>query len=268
MQTIYVDVLIILNIYVNFFLLKITSGITNSHMTTKRCIIASVYGSLFSLLILCPTLNSFAVTSIKIAAAFSIVLIAFGFFCWSRFFKNTLAFFTSNFILAGVVCAVDSWLSPEFIHTENSFFYVDFSLLVLIVTTALLYFGVYLVRRFSPALSCSDSFRVTIKFKGTHLELAGLADTGNCLTDFFSGDPVIICDSIPFSFDDNNIPDGFRMIPYCTISGESVIPVFRPDMITISNCTSGETKAVKALIGIAESSGKAIFNPKLLHPTL
>ena len=98
MQTIYVDVLIILNIYVNFFLLKITSGITSSHMTTKRCMIASVYGSFFSLLILCPSLNSFAVTSIKVAAAFTIVLIAFGFFGWNRFIKNTVAFFTSNFI--------------------------------------------------------------------------------------------------------------------------------------------------------------------------
>lgn len=37
METIYIDVLIILNIYVNFFLLRITAGVTHSPLKNSRC---------------------------------------------------------------------------------------------------------------------------------------------------------------------------------------------------------------------------------------
>ena len=139
MQTIYVDVLIVLNIYVNYFLLRITSGITRSPLKNRRCIAASAYGSIFSLSILAPELNSIIVTSIKLAAAVTIVMLAFGIHGKKRLFINTSAFFVSNIVLAGMIYAVYSWLSPEFVHIGNSFFYIDFSLIILVASTAALY---------------------------------------------------------------------------------------------------------------------------------
>ena len=101
MQTIYVDVLIVLNIYVNFFLLRITAGITHSPLRTGRCMISSVYGSIFSLTILLPELSSIITLLIKLAAAVSIVALAFGAYDKKRLLINTGAFFAANFVLAG-----------------------------------------------------------------------------------------------------------------------------------------------------------------------
>jgi len=69
MQTIYVDVLIILNIYINFLLIKTTSKITRSPLKFIRCILASFYGSLFSILILFPHLNCIINLFISLACA-------------------------------------------------------------------------------------------------------------------------------------------------------------------------------------------------------
>ena len=271
MQTIYVDVLIVLNIYVNFFLLRITSGITHSPLKTGRCIGSSAFGSLFSLLILAPQLNKLLTSVINLTAAALIVIVAFGFCGRRRLTINISAFFASNIILAGTVYGVYSWLKPEFVHINNSFFYIDFSLIILVLTTAALYLIVYIGRiLLDRTPSDTDCYRIIVRYKKKIIALNGLADTGNSLVDFFTGSPVIVCDSAEFGFADislltvDKLPKGFRLLPCSTISENSLIPVFRPDEVLILNTVSGEKKPVDAVIGLAQSSGEAIFNPKLL----
>ena len=52
MRYIYVDVLLILNLYVNYFLLRATGRLMHLPCRRKRCIAAAVAGSLCSLTIL------------------------------------------------------------------------------------------------------------------------------------------------------------------------------------------------------------------------
>lgn len=262
MQTIYIDVLIVLNIYVNYFLLKTTSKITSSPLSTSRCIFASFYGSLFSLLILAPELPFFVNIAIKVIAAVTVVIAAFGIHGKSRLIKNISAFFSANFIFAGAIYAVYSWFKPQFMHFSNSYFYIDFSLLLLIISTALLYAVMCIFKRFSDKIpENSDCYKIIVRYKEKIFTAKGLADTGNALTDFFSGKPVII-------FGKNDFTDlsktRFRLIPYSTISESNVIPVFSPDETVIINTLTGEKKLVDAVIGLGENDGKAIFNPKIL----
>lgn len=268
MQTIYVDVLIILNIYVNYFLLRITARFTHSPLKIKRCIISAVYGSFYSLFILVPQINVFLNILIKLFAITTIVIIAFGFQGNKRFIINTLSFLSANFILAGTIYAVYSWLKPEFIHFNNSYFYIDFSLMILVVTTTLMYFAIHITESlFNKTPDDIECYSIFIKYKNKIISLDGLADSGNLLIDFFTGSPVIICDKKKFSdiIDNyNDIPKGFRVIPCSTISDSGFIIIFKPDEILIKNNLNGERKKVNAVIGLGENSGNAIFNPKLL----
>ncbi|MDE5917296.1 MAG: sigma-E processing peptidase SpoIIGA, partial [Oscillospiraceae bacterium] len=54
MKCIYLDVLIVLNIYVNYFLIKGTGKLTHTPVKTLRCAISSFVGSFFSLTIFLP----------------------------------------------------------------------------------------------------------------------------------------------------------------------------------------------------------------------
>ena len=267
MQTIYIDVLIVLNIYVNYFLIRITAKLTHSPLSTVRCIFSAVYGSLFSLLILAPQLNTYLNIIIKFFAAVTIVITAFGFHGKKRILINTVSFFSANFILAGSVYAVYSWLKPEFVHFNNSYFYIDFSLLLLVVTTAVMYFIVYIIQTFLDRIpDGTDCYNVIVRYKDKVITLNGLADTGNSLTDFFTGSPVIVCDKEKFSdiTENGSVPKSFRLLPCSTVSGNGLIPIFRPDEILILNNLNGERKAVDAVIGLGENSEKAVYNPKLL----
>lgn len=270
MQTIYVDVLIILNIYVNYFLLRITGKITHSHLKVFRCIFASAYGSIYSLIILIPEVPYILMTGIKFAAAISIVCFAFGVYDKAQIFRNTAVFFSVNFILAGAVYAVYSWIKPAALHFNNSYFYIDFSLAVLVITTAVMYIAVKTAVIMSDKNVFCRSYDVLVKHHGKTVCISGLADTGNALVDYFSGSPVIICDESSSSeiIGSNaglvNLPKGFRLIPCSTVSENGLIPVFRPDEVIIKSVENGTEKRVDALIGFGKSNGKAVFNPKLI----
>ena len=243
METIYIDVLIVLNIYMNYFLLRITAGLTHSPLRTGRCIWGAVWGSIFSLTILLPDMGAMLPLLIKLAAAVSIVIISFGIRGKKRLFLNTSAFFAANFVLAGTVYGVYSLLKPKFMHFRNGSFYIDFSLLILIMTTAALYFALRLIRLITDKAPVG-SYRVCVRAGKKILNLSGLADTGNILVDYFTGSPVIICSEESFSeltgreLDISLLPKGFRLLPCTAVSGSGLIPVFRPDEVLIC---SGES---------------------------
>lgn len=273
MITVYADVLIILNIYVNFLLLKATSAFTHFPLKGSRCILASVYGSLFSLTILLPELNTAVNILIKLFAAVTTVWAAFGYFSLKRLALNSAAFFIINLAAGGFVYAVYIWLEADFIHFNNSFFYIDFSLVILVVTVSVFYLAVCIFRNLSDKTDLSAGFfRVIIRYGHNIISLNGLADTGNSLRDFFSGLPVIVCGLNQFkditgkepSADFEALPQGFRLIPCNTVNESCLIPVFRPDEILIVNEKNHFRKKVDALIGFGKEDSEAIFNPSLL----
>ena len=94
------------------------------------------------------------------------------------------------------------------------------------------------------------------------LTIEGLADTGNCLVDFFTGKPVMICSAA----DIGELPKGTakRLIPVNTVSGEGLMEIFRPDEVLISAENEKKRHSADVMIGLGETHGKAIFNPKNL----
>lgn len=278
MKSIYLDVLIVLNIYVNFFLLRATAGFTHTPLKTLRCIVSSVVGSIFSLTILLPSGNFILTLAIKLAAAAVIVVAAFGLRDKKHTAKLIFFFYIINFIFAGIIMMLYIAFKPSFMAFNNSYFYVDFSLISLVVFTAVAYFAVTAVRFFiDRGNDAKHRYRLTIKYNSSIKTIEALADTGNCLVDGFSGKPVIICSqkklgiinvkniqSISVDNAEELMKLGFRIIPYSTIGNSGFIPVFKPDEIIISDEETGKNYKTDALIGITIRDNPAVFNPKLL----
>lgn len=275
MKSIYLDVLIVLNIYVNYFLLRATAKFTHTPLKTLRCIISSVVGSLFSLTILLPSGGFLVSLALKLAAAAIITGMAFGIKDRKQTLKLILYFYIVNFIFGGVVMLLYITFKPSFMAFNNSYFYVDFSLISLVVFTAIAYFAVTAVRRImDKGCDTSHHYKVTVRHQSRVFSMDALADTGNSLTDHFSGKPVIICPQKEFKDIEKPVcPEnaeyfyekyGLRFIPYSTIGNAGLIPVFSPDEIIITDAETGKKLKIEALIGINPRDTPAIFNPNLL----
>lgn len=275
MKRIYIDVLIVLNIYVNYFLIKGTSKLTHTHIKTFRCLLSSFFGSFFSLTILLPKQNMAISLGIKLAAAAIIVAIAFGIRDKKHTLKLVIYFYIVNFIFGGFVMLMYEIFKPSFMTVSNSFFYVDFSLVSLVIFTALAYAAVSVCRYFlDKGCDISHSYSVLIRYKDRVVSLDAIPDTGNSLVDIFTGKPVIVCGRGRLSEVDARLgenmnaekmlSEGFRPIPYSTIGNEGIIPLFTPDEVIICDRDSGRKKSVDALIGVNLKETPAIFNPGIL----
>ena len=267
MQTIYLDVLLVFNLYVNYILLRLTAGLTHSRLRMGRCLGMSALGSLSTLLILLPPMPVLLSVLCKLLLAVLLCMGAFGWHDRRRLFLCTVCLFSSSFAMAGIMLALSTMCSVRVVHS-NSCWYLDVSILHLILFTIAAYILLHTVQYLHERMHTADGgYRVCIRYRCCTVQLRGLADTGNSLVDFFTGKPVIVCDAAGFAGIDTDAfpPKGFRLLPIATVSGSGMIPVFQPDEVVIYTEQTGRCQQVDALVGLGErGNGMAIFHPRVL----
>ena len=280
---IYVDILIITNIYANYFMLKATSKLTHSPLSNKRCILSAVIGSIFSLIILLPALNTLSLLILRIVAAILMVFIAFREKDSTELYKTGLVFFFVCCLFAGTEYAFSLIDMGKNLLWHNSVLYVNISLLTLAVSTITAYCILCILRRFLDGGNrFDDNYTLIIIHGKKQTTIKAACDSGNNLIDSFSGKPVIVCgkSSIAPLFEKNVLQfavsagdsfettplKGWRVIPFSTVNSNGLMPSFLPTGLYLKNNESGKIKYIEAYIGIAEKDIEyAVFSPKLLN---
>ena len=142
---IYIDVLIFVNIIVNYFLLRITAFFTGVSKRRGRTALAACVGSLFSLVVLLPDISIVFSLLIKIAGALVMSAAAFGIKSARHILKNTAYLFVASALLAGAVIAASEWSGSNALAAKNLGIYIDLSPLTLIIAVLVVYATVSLV---------------------------------------------------------------------------------------------------------------------------
>ncbi|MBQ7131828.1 MAG: sigma-E processing peptidase SpoIIGA [Oscillospiraceae bacterium] len=269
MRYIYIDVLLIVNLYVNWIMLRAVAKVLCDSISAKRCLAAALFGSLMSLSILLEPFPLVLSVLYKLFGALVMTLIAFG---KKGVIRHTLFLFFFSFIFAGTALCLSILFPSNNTIVSNSSVYFDISFLSLFIFTSAAYLIICLVSYFFGTKAYKNGvFRVTVNTGVKSITLKGIADTGNLLVDTLSGKPVIVCSKDDFDFDIESVAGqnikqfkGLRYLPYSTISGDAAMPVFVPTNVEIIEDNAKKTKKVEALIGLGENSGCAVFNPKIL----
>lgn len=100
MNNIYIDVLITVNIFIDYFLLMLTKKIIGSNIKYFRVIIGSIVGGLFSLTALLPVLPFGLNILTDLAVAMLIIFITFGKCKIKAYIKRVLISLHFHFLLA------------------------------------------------------------------------------------------------------------------------------------------------------------------------
>lgn len=261
----------IVNIYLTYFFIKILSLIFHIRTNAKRVAFASVAGGASALLILLP-INDYMITVLKLLAVLVIIFICG--FSKDKYdmIKYSLTYILVNIVFTGLCFAIWKFSGGKMIYVKNFTVYFDISLIMLIIITIFVYFimtiaDYFLINR----RNLSRLYTISFNLFNKDYSFEGIVDTGNNLYDYFSGRSVIICKSNELfglynELLNQNVNTGFRLIPFSTISGDSLIPIKSMNEIRISD-DSGNFKDVRACIGITNSETDkhhAIFNPSIL----
>lgn len=237
---IYADILIVINLIVNYLLLRASAAITGCEFKAWRFLIASAIGGAFSLIIFIENMPAWLNIILKIAFLFLMVLTAFGVKSLKAFLKCCGAFFLSNFAFAGIMLALSISVMPNAAIYQNGIVYFDIDIFTLTVSAVICYFVLSIISRFTKSrVPQKNIYPIRITYGENSVEGKALFDSGNSLCDCFSGKPAIIAekDFIADLYGENELTDmkSFRLIPFSTIKSGGALPAFLADKTEIMN---------------------------------
>ena len=253
-QVIYADVLVGVNLFINYFTLLGTSRCLYIKYKRLRIFLGALLGAFYSLYIFFPKINLFLSLLIKVLMVITIIWVTFGDENRKLKIKAGIYFYGINLIFCGMMFALWILFSPNGLIINNSIVYFNISPIILLISTVISYALIQLFSRLINKKNVKDIFcRVKVEISGKNTVFDGKIDTGNTLREPFSNLPVIVVKEnelngiVPQEVTnflrvgndnkDYRVSDiwkkRLRMVPFKTISGEGILPAFKPDNLEI-----------------------------------
>ncbi len=251
-MTVYVDILLFLNIVLDYLIISLTAKFTHSSPKLWRKVLAAAVSSLFSLYIFLPKQKFIVELLLRILISVITVFICFGFANIKSFLRKFGIFYAISFIYAGFMMGVWMLFKPENMSINNGVVYFNISPLVLLTVSFLLYVIIIIVRKFTkPSAEFSQRLNVKLTFLNKSITATAMVDSGHSLENLFGDGLIIIIDTntcvkligaentasiLTFDIsDDLEIWKRFRAVPVKTVSGENLMPAVKLDGIEILN---------------------------------
>lgn len=191
MTVVYLDVLFLLNLTVDYLMLLADARMTGEPFSRLRLGSGALFGAAYAAVIFLPGFGWLSHPACKICAGIAMVLISFG--PSRRLFRLTLVFFAVSAALGGVILALQL-LGTGGLTLENGILYTGFDLRLLLVTVILSYVALSLIFRRTARHGgrLRDLCQATITLGGQCVSITVLLDTGNTLTDPVRNQPVLV----------------------------------------------------------------------------
>ncbi|HOQ06562.1 MAG TPA: sigma-E processing peptidase SpoIIGA [Clostridiales bacterium] len=299
---IYLDIVILENIVINYLILLVTSRFSKNRTSSLRLFIGSVAGTAYLvLMILLPDTQVYATLFSKFLLSVAMVAIAFNFRKISAFLKTLALFYATTFIFAGAAFALmffsKDWgiVRNGVLITPLTFIDAKLTELLLAVAVALIIFRVVWDTVQSKFVKEKLLVDISIAVENKSIELSALVDTGNSLHDPLTNLPVVVVefsairdllpddiksiferncendlDSVTATISSSDWFSRFRLIPFKSLGRENGMMIgFRPDYIEIG-ADDGKKDIRDVIVGIynrtlsANDQYRALMNPELI----
>lgn len=249
---IYIDVVLIENFIINFFLLLVTTQIIKLKGEYKRLIIASFIGSLYTLLMFIPEVDFLVSLPIKLIMALLMLYIVIGKKDIIFYVKSYFCFILLSLSFCGICFAFALAQNPYsfnagFTINNYLFRYLLFSIMIMYILTNRIVLFIKDRISFSKLI-----YDLDINYEGISYRVKGFLDTGNALIEPVTSLPVIIVEKKYL----NNIQvksDKCYHIPYKVVNGYSdKLLGIKVDEIKVYK-NKGEVEHRKAIVCLCDT---------------
>jgi stage II sporulation protein GA (sporulation sigma-E factor processing peptidase) len=299
---IYLDIVILENIVINYLILMATGRFSKNKADPLRLLLGSILGTAYLVvMILMPDMKVYTTILSKLLLSVTMVAVTFSFMKLSAFLRTIVMFYATTFLFAGAGFALmffnREWgiMRNGVLMTTVPFLGTKWSELLLGFAVAFIILRVVWSTIQSKFLREKLLVRLMISFDKKAIELYALVDTGNSLHDPLTDMPVVVVEftaikgllpeDIKCIFE-NNLDDDlnritaaisssdwfsrFRLIPFTSLGKENGMLIgFRPDFIEIANEEEkiGVQDVIVGIYNRALSKNeqyKALLNPELM----
>lgn len=279
-MTIYIDVVLIENLIMNFIILLATGLILKEKIKNMRLLLASLLGAIYSVISYLSILEIYASIILKIILSIVMIYVAFNPQTIKKMWKDILLFYLTSFVFGGAAFALIYIVKPQEILMKNGLFLGTYPLKTIILGAIIAF--IIIMTAFTVVkskITKKDMFcEVEIQLNGKVIETTAMIDTGNLLKEPITNTPVVVVehtllyDCIPKEIlnhldellggDFNNIPEELKekyitklkFIPFSSLGKQNgMLLGIKADCMKIKDAEKEEEKE-NIIIGIYNKS--------------
>lgn len=278
-MTIYLDIVLIENLCMNYIILFATGYLLKKKMNHIRLIISAIIGGIYSILAYIQILEIYSNIILKIILSIVMVYIAYKAEKIKSFAKELVFFYLTSFVFGGCAFALLYFVKPEEILMLNGTYVGTYPLKIAILGGIVGFTIISIAFHFAKAkFSPKDMYcSISIYFNKKQITTTALLDTGNMLKDPITRMPVIVVEKdvlkniLPYNILDNlqeiiggDVPKEiyedenleymtkFRVIPFNSIGkANGMLLGFKVDKILIEQ-EEQKKEAKNVIVGIYE----------------
>jgi len=294
---VYVDVILLVNFIMDYFILWATGKIINYNIKTSRIIVGAFFGATYSLVILFPEWPLLTSLFIKVLCSVFMICIAYGMSTIGKILKALTFMYLVSFAMGGTVIGAVYLLDskPSYLQALNGvgiLWGINYWWLIIAIIVAIFigYGGFSCLKK--NWLHQQLFNMLTINIKDNKTIIPALLDTGNQLSEPTTKNPVVVVEIdalkkiIPDYIlnkvreDDNKIYDlvtsldkewssRLSLIPFNSVGKNHGIMIgFRPDSIEIKSKYQNIIVSNVVLGLVNRSLSKEGKYRALLHPQI
>lgn len=252
---IYIDIIIIINIIIDFLLLKSIDLLLKRNTKLIRIIIASIIGGV-STILLFKINNNYLLFLYKLLISIAMIIISFKYECFSYFKDNLIWLYIVSIILGGTLYMIKDHLTLSNYALAFSSNGLIINIYVFLFISPIILYR-YLKINKKQKIVYSNYYDINIYYNDIKLSGTGFLDTGNNLKDPYLNRPIILVNKSLIKDNINTF-----IIPYKAVNTSGLLEVFKPKKIHINN------KDIKnVLIGLSDinfNGIKIILNKEAL----
>lgn len=197
-MTIYIDIVIIENLIMNYIILCATGIVSKNKIRPLRLIMASLLGAIYSVVAYMKILEIYSNIVLKILLSVIIVYIAYNPQTVKKLWKTLVMFYLVSFVFGGVAFSLIYIIKPQDIIMKNGLFLGTYPLKTIIlgaiVAFAIIIIAVKIIRKKFTTKDIICDIEIILNNK--KINTKALIDTGNMLKEPITNTPVVVVEKI------------------------------------------------------------------------
>lgn len=193
-MTVYLDVIFLENIVINYILLYVTGLISKSQITQRRLLLGALFGAIYSIIYYLLKLKIYSSFITKIVLSIVIIYVSFNSSSLKDLLKKVLLFYLASFVFGGATIAIIYMVNSQNITILNGVLVGNYTIKTILIGVIIAYFTViFAFKIIKSKISKKDLIcEIWVTLNNKEIRTKALIDTGNLLKEPITNLPVVV----------------------------------------------------------------------------
>ncbi len=193
-MTVYLDIIFLENIVINYILLYVTGVISKSQIIQRRLLLGALFGATYSIIYYLFKLKIYSSFITKIVLSIVIIYVSFNSSNLKDLLKKVLLFYLASFVFGGATIAIIYMVNSQNITILNGVLVGNYTIKTILIGIIIAYFTViFAFKIIKSKISKNDLIcEILVTLNNKKIKTKALIDTGNLLKEPITNLPVVV----------------------------------------------------------------------------